>query len=453
MPVSNSPSDGRPASKIPSRALSATRPELRGISRSRIIGVAIDPAKTVHKVLVFDFNLDILEGPFDIDALRSGWERLLAAIERAKRLRRAQRVVIGLEASGSYSLHLSRELSREFRYVYFFNPLSVATARKQKLLLGQKTDAIDVAVIGDLLLRGQGYPVREPQRVYIELRERTYWRHQRIGLIRRLKQQMIDRVGKVYPGITARPNGAPPLVRDIDRNSLVKALIEEQLTPHQILALSPVALRQRLMPYLGIRGRPSAKRLQTCTQNMLFGEEDVAQLELTLLKRDLMLLRHIEEERSVVEEEMVALVRQTPGRWLLGQIRGLSDLQVACYIGALGDPRWFKSAKQAYSLAGLSPRQHESGVTKTRKSGVTKTGRQLLRTTLFQMAGTVARHEPIFRGYLERLYHVRKKHYRTAQIATANKLNRTLIALMASRQPFRRGERPIKKGATEPVLG
>ena len=392
-----------------------------------------------------------IEGPFDIDALRTGLEHLLEAVERAKRLRRAQRVMIGLEASGSYSWHLSRELARAFRHVYFFNPLAVATARKQKLLLGQKTDAIDVAMIGDLLIRGQGYPVREPEPVYTELRERTYWRHQRILLIRRLKQQMLVRIEKVYPGLTVRANGNPALVGGAD-NGMLRALIEEQLTPHRMRQLSVPALKHCLLPHAGSRCRPSSLRLKAAADNMLLADEPVARLELTLLKRDVDLLRQLEADLTLVEEEMVALVKQTPGRWLMGQIRGLSDVQVACYIGTLGDPRWFKSAKQAYSFAGLSPRQHESGVSKVRKRGVTKTGRQLLRTVLFQMAGTVSHHEPIFHAYFERLLRVHKKHYRAVQIATVNKLNRTLIALMASQQPFRRGERPIKTWAAEPEV-
>ncbi len=213
-------------SLIPSRALASAQQSIRGIHRRHIIGVAIDPAKSFHKVLIFDFQPRVIEGPFDIDVRRHGWEKLVSAIERAKKRRAAQRLVIGLEASGAYSWNLSRELLTLSPHVYFFNPLAVATARKQKLLLGRKTDAIDTAVIADLLLRGQGNLVRTPEPAYLALRERTYWRHQKTHLVTELKQQLVDRFEKLYPGFTLQADGHKRLISEVNRSSLARAIIE-----------------------------------------------------------------------------------------------------------------------------------------------------------------------------------------------------------------------------------
>ncbi len=425
---------------IPSRALSATRSEYRGVSRSRIVGVAIDPAKTFHKVLIFDFNLDILEGPFDIDVLRSGLEHLLAAIERARRLRGAKRVVIGLEASGAFSWTLSRELATRFEHVYMFNPLTVFTARKGKLLLGQKTDAIDVAVIGDLLVRGQGYPLRRLEPVYVMLQELAYWRHHKVNLMVKLKQQIADRFEKLYPGITITSNGTKRLIAEVNRSSFSAAVVQAGLTPQAILRLSPAQLHAHLRPYRWLRAKPSAVRIHASMAQVIPPPESIAELELALLQRDFRTLKVLQQEIDPVEQQMTALVAQTPGRWLLGQLRGLTETLVATYIGMVGNPADFPSAKHVYSMAGLVPREQQSGKSRRRVGGVTKAGRKLLRTDLFQIASSVVLHEPGFRMYFQRLRREQKKPYKTALIATCNKLNRTLIALMRNQQPFRRGE-------------
>lgn len=411
-----------------------------------MIGVAIDPAGSFHKVLIFDFQLRIIEGPFEIDVLRSGLERLRRSIVRASRLRRARHVVIGIEASGALSWHITRELAAKFRHVYLFNPLAVATARKQKLLLGQKTDAIDVAVLADLILRGHGYPARSSEDIYAQLRELTYWRHHKARLVGKLKQQITDRFSKVYPGLTTGSAELKPLISEVTRIGFARGLIEEGITPQEFLRFSPRTIRDRLRKYLGTNRRPAPLRAQEYFRQILFGPEKMARLQISLLQRDWKLLEQVKREKAEVEAEMVHLLRQTPGRWLVGQMRGISEMQIAAYIGALGDPRQFASAKKIFSLAGLCPRQHQSGSTESSVSGVTKAGRMVLRTTLFEMGRSVSMYEPVFRDYRRRL-RARGKGFRSAHIAMVNKLNRTLVALMRDQSEYRRGDTASRIGA------
>ena len=428
-----------PTPRVPARAFPQRNSTNKATIGNRVLGVAIDPAKTSHKVLIFDYSPSIIEGPFDIDVFRSGWNSLVGAIERAKAALHIQKVVIGIEASGPVSWPLVRQLGNRFKHVCLFNPLAVATRRKQKLLLGQKTDVIDVAVIGDLLLQGQGYPLKEANSVFAQLQELTYWRHYKSYMVGKLKQQIADRFDKVFPGMTATI-GNTRLISDVNRNPFAYALANLGLTPQTIIRLSTQSLRKRLIPYIGVRGRPSAMRIKACVQQMLFPPIFQAKLELDLMKKDMRLLALLQDEISEVEQQMVELVQQTPGKWLLGQIRGLSKVQVASYIGALGDPTEFPRAKEIYSLAGLVPRQHQSGLRKEKRTGVTKAGRKILRTVLFQIVRSVALHEPVFRDYRSRLRITRGKSYRTAQIATANKLNRVLFALMRDQKQFCRGD-------------
>lgn len=436
---------------IPSRALPNQHLQIRSANRHQIIGVAIDPAKSFHKVLIFDFDLTILDGPFEIGVLRIGLEELLDHIQRCKAQRNATRVIIGMEASGTYSWHLSRELAQRFQEVYTFNPFTVAAARKQKLLLGQKTDAIDVAVIADLLLRRQGYPQRRLEPVFLALQELTYWRHYKANLVGKVKQQIADRFERAYPGLSTPLNGKGRLLAEPNRTSLTPALVNSGLTPQAMIAMPAMTLRSHLRAFRAVNARPSAQRIQTFMQEILAPEEIIGKIEIGLLQRDLRIQRVLEEEMRALEQEMVALVRETPARFLLGQLKGLSDVQVACFIGALGDPRHYPSARHMYSMAGLVPRQHQSGTSSGKRWGITKTGRRLLRTILFQIVQGVALHEPIFRDYRRRLR--KRKPFRSAQVATMNKVLRTLYALMRDQQPFRRGQTALRIGPSKAPSG
>jgi transposase len=121
----------------------------------------------------------------------------------------------------------------------------------------------------------------------------------------------------------------------------------------------------------------------------------------------------------------------------MGQIKGITDIWAAEYVGLAGGLKHFKSAGHVYSLSGLSPKSHQSGSLNKTSLGIRRMGNKQLRKVLYQMASQVMVCEPVFKEYHAR---IKKsgKHWKKIRVAICRKLNKTMFAMVRDRAPFRR---------------
>jgi hypothetical protein len=83
------------------------------------------------------------------------------------------------------------------------NPSQVALNRDQTMMRGLKTDDIDLGAMADLLIRGEGYFYNLEEGVYLELKEKTWWREKKLKMQTILKNQIRARLEKIFPGLTS----------------------------------------------------------------------------------------------------------------------------------------------------------------------------------------------------------------------------------------------------------
>ena len=121
---------------------------------------------------------------------------------------------------------------------------------------------------------------------------------------------------------------------------------------------------------------------------------------------------------------------------MLNQIKGVTDVTVAGYIGLIGDVRKYSDAKKIFSLAGLAPTIKESGGRIRKGLGITRRGNKHLRTLLFRTARMVMLSEPYFYSYYHHLKEDMKKPYKKAIIGVAKKLNNSMFAMMRDKRQF-----------------
>jgi len=57
--------------------------KIRGIEKEKILGISVDVAKDYHKALIFDFEGRILDGPFELDVFKDGYEHLKQRVSKA----------------------------------------------------------------------------------------------------------------------------------------------------------------------------------------------------------------------------------------------------------------------------------------------------------------------------------------------------------------------------------
>ena len=121
----------------------------------------------------------------------------------------------------------------------------------------------------------------------------------------------------------------------------------------------------------------------------------------------------------------------------LQEIPGVGPLVASAIVATVADPHLFKSGRSLSAWLGLVPRQNSSGG-KERLGGITKAGDTYLRRMLFVGAMAVIRHAE--RHGTRRLWLIellRRRHPRAAAVALANKIGRTVWALMTSGERYR----------------
>lgn len=411
--------------------------KIKGIKKEKILGVSIDVSKDYHKALIFDFEGSILDGPFKFDVFQDGYEDLKQRVGKAVKEREAERVFFGLEPTGPYHENLARYLKEDFKEVEFINPSATYANRAQDMLVGLKTDDIDLGAIGDLLIRGKGYEYNlEEAGVYLSLREETFWREKKLKMQTRLKNQIKARLNKIYPGMMSRHNDNEPLFSNIWTSQVARGLIRCRLTPAQIKTMKMEKLKGEFKKRGYSLTSTWAEKIAQYTKRMLSPKNDILEIEMDLVNRDLNLLEALEKEISQVERRMVEEVKKTDAAFLLGKIKGLSDIMIASFSGAVGRIGNYKLGKQIFSKSGLSSKVNQSGKRNIKGLSIRRVGNKILRCILFKMGDGVKKHNPYFALYYSYLTEEKGKLWKKAHIATSNKLVRVMFAMLRDRADF-----------------
>jgi len=411
--------------------------KIKGVEKEKILGISIDISKDYHKALIFDFEGRILDGPFEFDVFEDGYENLKKRIGKAREEREAQKVLFALEPTGPYHENLARHLKEDFEEVEFINPSATYANRAQDMLVGLKTDDIDLGVIGDLLMRGKGYEYNlEEAGTYLNLREETFWREKKLKMQTCLKNQIKARLHKIYPGLMSKYNDNQPLFSDLWTSPTARGLIKSRLTAAQIKRMNP----EELIAHFKSKGYPltlrSARKIVRYFKRVLAPKDEILEIEMDLLNRDLHLLETLEKELSLVEERMIEEVKRTDASFLLGKIKGLSDIMIASFAGVVGRVGNYRFGKEIFSKSGLSSKVNQSGKRNIKGLSIRRVGSKVLRCILFKMAHSVKRHNPYFSLYYSYLTEEKGKLWKKAHIATANKLVRVMFAMLRDKAEF-----------------
>ena len=171
-------------------------------------------------------------------------------------------------------------------------------------------------------------------------------------------------------------------------------------------------------------------------------------LLLTGLRDDLVYL----DERIKTEDKAIAtLANAHASARRLQQLRGVGPLVATALIAALGDGRQFSNGRQASAWVGLVPGQHSSGGKQT-LLGISKRGDTYLRTLLIHGARSVLTHAKDPAPWITELR--QRRPLNVAVVALANKMARTIWALLAHERTYQKGFVPqgdFLRGVSQPV--
>lgn len=144
-------------------------------------------------------------------------------------------------------------------------------------------------------------------------------------------------------------------------------------------------------------------------------------------------VQQMDREIALLERRLEAVLRDSPACQAIAQIPGVGLLTATAAVAAIGDAHAFRSARQFAAWLGMVPRQRGTGG-QVRQLGLSKQGDKYLRTLLMHGArALIARAKRS--AWVEAL--LARRAYNVVVGAVANKLARTIWAVLARGKPYR----------------
>jgi transposase len=386
------------------------------VSSSAVV-VAVDVGKNTVALSVTDDRRHRLLGPLDFAMTRSGLAVTLARISAV--VPPTAVVTVGIEAAGHYHQPLMARSSWPVGWeLRELNPAHVTEQRRVQGRRRVKTDAIDLEAITELVLAGQGTPVTDRARAISELAAWVAHRTRRVDARSGLKNQLLGQLDRAFPGLTLA-------LADVLGTKVGRLVATHFADPARLVALGESRfIRFAATRGLQVRG-PVAARLVTAARDALPTPGAAAARE--VLAADLELLRVLEEQVAVAEEQLAALLPDSPFR-TLPSVPGWGVVRAAAYGAAVGDPDRWPGPRQIYRASGLSPMQYESAG-KRRDGAISREGSVTLRRALIDLGIGLWLNDPAAKTYAADL-RTRGKKGGIIACALANRANRIACALV-----------------------
>jgi len=143
----------------------------------------------------------------------------------------------------------------------------------------------------------------------------------------------------------------------------------------------------------------------------------------------------LDADIAAIERRLAQQLRETPACKTLTDIPGIGLLTATAVVASMGSPAAFRDGREFAASIGLAPRQTGTGG-RVRQLGISKRGDGYLRTLFMHGARAIVRssHATSWPWLAELL---KRRPYNVAVAAVANKLARTVWAILAKGQSWR----------------
>ena len=398
---------------------------LAGCSPAQILYVPIDVAKTNHSAMIVNFVGEVIVPKFDFPYNTHGIQFLHHKISQARKQTQAQKLFLGLEATGHYHENLTGNLQGMGYDVQVIRPFDVSRERDN---VHAKTDGIDLAAIARVLISQKGKRSYVPDDVYYNLQRASRTHRQLTRQETRTKNIITALLDKTFPGLWKNSEQGKALFANPWGKASI-LLIEHYPTPQKVLKLGAKRLSDFFKKHHTKLGIQTAQHIIQHAKICPAFSPERMESDLKALQAHLAILKVLRTQIEQQKKQMAQVLIQTPGIYLLS-IPGISLVYAADFTAEVGNIHRFAYAKQISSLAGTAPRKAQSGQMDSNHLPTSHKGKTLLRRTLNQSALSLNAHCPQYTRYYEKKH----LHYQDApgkaRTATANKFVRLAFALM-----------------------
>ena len=390
-----------------------------------MVFVGIDVAKDKHDCFILNSEGEVLTDVFTVANSREGFELLLKRIRSCTRP--ADRIKVGLEATGHYSNNIVRFLLDNGLAPVVINPLHTNLYRKSLSLRQTKTDRIDARTIAMMLMSDVDLKSYTDILYHNEeLKSLTRYRFDKVREVSKLKQSVSRLVNILFPELES-------LVSSLHLTSIYAILSEfpgaKQIADSHLTHFRAVLKNASKGRY----GREKADEIHAAAAKSIGSVSQAKSLELKHTIQQIRLLdKEIAETEASIREIMDGMASP------ILSIPGIGYRMGAMILAEIGDFSKFESADKILAYAGLSPSIYQSG--KFNATGayahMEKRGSRYLRYALINAAKYVCHWDPVFAAYLEKK-RGEGKHYTVAISHAAKKLVRVIFALQTTGSSYK----------------
>ena len=388
-----------------------------------MICVGIDVAKDKHDCFILSSDGEVLADVFTIPNNAEGFRTLLQTIRNCTRP--ADKIKVGLEATGHYSYNILGFLLDCGLPTYVINPLHTNLYRKSLTLRKTKADRVDARTIATMLMSDVDLKSYTDTSYHNEEQKSlTRYRFDKVHERAKLKTSISRLVNILFPELEK-------LVPTLHMAS-VYALLSEFPGAHQIAAAHLTHLKSVLSDASkGRYDRDKAIEIRDTARDSIGSRMPAKSLE---LKHTIQLIRELDAEIEEIEIEINSIMDEIHSP--ITTIPGIGTRMGAMILAEIGDFSNFVSADKILAYAGLSPSTYQSGQLANCYAHMEKRGSRYLRYAIFNAAKYVCNWDPTFAAYLAKK-RAEGKHYNVAVSHAAKKLVRLIYAMEISGQPYR----------------
>jgi transposase len=142
-----------------------------------------------------------------------------------------------------------------------------------------------------------------------------------------------------------------------------------------------------------------------------------------------------------IERRLQAWMKQDEAAGAIAAIPGVGLLTATAAVATMGHAKSFRSGREFAAWLGLVPGQTGSGG-KVELLGISKRGDTYLRTLLIHGARSVLTHAKDPGEWVEQVK--KRRPLNVVVVALANKIARTIWALLAHQRPYEKGYRSVR---------
>lgn len=384
-----------------------------------MIYVGIDVAKDKHDCFIVNSDGEVIKDVFTIPNTLDGFNTLLEAIPNVSK----DKIKVGLEATGHYSLNLMRFIIDNQFPLIVLNPLQTNLFRKAHTLRKSKTDKIDAKLISLMLQSGNFKPHSDVSYHLRELKSLTRHKSRIKDNLAKYKISLHRILDIMFPELAS-------VVYSLNQKStyeLLKAFpSKEAITSAHLTKLTNLLIKHSKGKYRKEKAilikETAAKSIGTDSRAISFE-----------LSQTLSFIEVYSNEINKIDNEIKSIMDEIQSPILT--IPGISYGLASVILAEIGDINRFDSPSKLLAFAGLEPSTYESGRFVATGMKMVKRGSPYLRWAILEAARLVAMRDPTFKEYYQKKKSEGKHHY-VANSHVAKKLIRVIHHLLINNLQF-----------------